>query len=208
MITEAYLMEKLRECKTLMNTQITKEFMQETHKRIQNGFDPPDLDRAMEEVLNGEHSRITYPILAKALNNARARRYDAESKHRQETEDRDKTMFWDRRKGIKYEPCLDRKCGSCPQEKAKYCEDVARATLAMIKQKYSMEDCEWSISERLAKEFPGYGFEKDCKPKRWIIKKKDGTMVPADGPSVPELKLVRSEWDRVEDLYDDFVKEE
>jgi hypothetical protein len=114
------------------------------------------------------------------MNEGRGRRHDNESRIRQEKEDRDTRMFWDMRKGIVHEPCLVHKCGSCPQDKFMYCEDIAMATMATIKEKYSMDDCQWSISERLAKEFPGAGFEKNNRPKKWVIVKKDGTRIRAD----------------------------
>jgi hypothetical protein len=137
------------------------------------------ISRAAEDILSGDSTRVTYPGLIKALNAARSLRFDKESNARMERERNDHAMFWDKRSSMVHEPCLDRRCGSCPGDKFTYCEDIAQRTMALIKEKFSMEDCQWSISERLAKEFPGAGFEIKRERHQWA-KIVDGKPVSCD----------------------------
>lgn len=197
MIELEYLVEKLRVLKTLMQAQITKEFAQEAHARIKY-FDTSDLDRAIEKMLNTpEHSRVTFPSLLKCLNEARAIRHDRESQQRQERDRKADMMFWDRHRELASEPCTARNCGSCPPDNFLYCNDMAVATCRTIRKKFNSENAFWSISARLANEFPGAGFDTVRPTGKWVIVKKDGTMVSASGPpEIDETKQELDDWQR------------
>lgn len=168
MISELVFKAKMKELATLMNVNVKFEFVTEAYKRLGSGtYTEDDLSRATEQIMGGDHLRVTFPGLLMALNSARSLRFDKESQERQMRALSDRKMFWDKRQELVHEACLDRHCGSCEHEKHKYCEDVAYRTMALIKEKFSVGDCQWSINERLAKEFPGYGFEKIYGRHQW-----------------------------------------
>jgi len=208
-INKDYFMLKIKELKTLMNASGNWDnFAQEAFKHIYGKtYTAEDFDAAIDTLLEGEHTRMTFPVLIGAMNKARATRFNKESQAKQMQEITDRQMFWDKRKEIRHEPCLDRHCGSCAPEKAKYCDDVAMRTLALIKEKFSMEDCQWSINDRLNEEFPGYGFEKKISARHQWAKKVNGEIVSCDAHGITGQERPKRSYQAYMEEATDFTQE-
>jgi hypothetical protein len=161
MMDERYFTDKMQEAFKLMgiNSKAMVEMAQAIFPKIKWNYSNEDFNLAIDSVLGGEYTKLTYPILIKHLNSHRSARYDRESRLQQERDRQHMLLPWEHKHGD--EVCEDHKCASCLKEKYIHCKTVAMATCQAIRKMYPDATATTSNARaKLSIEFPGFGFEK------------------------------------------------
>jgi len=177
MIRRELFNEKMRAAFLFVGQKVTNEAAEVIYDEIKQGYTEKDFLNMIEDLKAAEVLRITGPVIVKRLNHYRSERIEREAEEDRKKHEQDAINFWNRQ----YDgSCDNHKCYSCDRVR---CDDMARATIAYIKEILSFEpDITLSTTEQreqkrvyrearkelLIKNFPGAGFEKSYPRQDWI----------------------------------------
>lgn len=226
MIMREFYDRELADTLLLLGSTLKREASDAIYDRIKANFINADFREALNYILSPEREihKFSFPVLLKALNVCRAKRFEKEHDDDRAKEREDIERFWNR---DREETCITRQCATCPKIAGR-CDTIAKTTIEAIKLMMRREwrpkrpDEDWQgyyremreqqskhwrgIYAALAVQFPGVGFEIDWDER----KKRIITRVEAHNHAIREPKVVRltTAAKPRADLDGDFVREE
>lgn len=166
-------------CQELLNllgldTKGAKSMFRAIYDRVAHNYSNSDLDSAVEDLLSSDLSgKVTFPMVLRRLNTARARRYEQQAQERAARDRNDTQSLWDRHtRDGRMEVCHTRECSVCTRH---YCDTKFVAVMSALKRIASFEpeaanyaelkekkrEYAAIIHQTLIEQFPGGGFDRN-----------------------------------------------